>query len=205
MTNKKDELDATSERGKEDENFDGDRSLTNSILFKLQFGSWLCLDNAIHAGDVGCVIQQLTIWIFFFFGSTHMNYATFLTEFHCLLKHESSPEMWKRIIINYLVKFGFDDEFYHSTIAPNVQNFHSVKRSFVDAYDLTHKLNHYTLPALLPEIHITNNCLSLGYNALNSGKMNDFIVKTMACAKFIAAMEKGKRKANNTDIKMQDI
>ncbi|THU82412.1 hypothetical protein K435DRAFT_691498 [Dendrothele bispora CBS 962.96] len=43
------------------DSFDGDRSLANSILFKMQFGSLLLLRYAIQDGDVGRVIQQLKV------------------------------------------------------------------------------------------------------------------------------------------------
>ncbi|KAK7472123.1 hypothetical protein VKT23_000244 [Stygiomarasmius scandens] len=48
--------------------FDGDRSLANSIAFKMQFGSWLLLDHAIKGGDIGQVMEQFKIWIFMFAG-----------------------------------------------------------------------------------------------------------------------------------------
>jgi hypothetical protein len=46
---------------KDNEDFDGDRSLANSILFKTQFASWLLLEYAIKDGDMGRVLEQLKV------------------------------------------------------------------------------------------------------------------------------------------------
>jgi hypothetical protein len=111
---------------KDNEGFDGDRSLANSILFKTQFTSWLLLEYTIKDGDIGRVLEQLKVILllsfvnlinflnYFRFGfscsqaleSSHQQYASYLLELHCLLEYESSPALRKTILNNYLVKFG---------------------------------------------------------------------------------------------------
>ncbi|THU87469.1 hypothetical protein K435DRAFT_681625 [Dendrothele bispora CBS 962.96] len=169
---------------KTDLNFDGDRTLANSIAFKMQFGSWLLLDHAIQGGDVGRVMQQLTIWIFMFAGANHPHYTTYLLELHCLLEFESSPALRKAILNNYLVKFGleaqerdlmqehhvgkledmvdkaggnFDDKFYQETIAPNVDKMIHITHTFTSAFDLRTRKNSHTSPHTKPELRILLN------------------------------------------------
>ncbi|THU94231.1 hypothetical protein K435DRAFT_860767 [Dendrothele bispora CBS 962.96] len=161
--------------------FDGDRSLANSILFKMQFGSWLLLEYAIKDGDVGTVMQQLTIWTFMFCGSTHQQYVTYLLELHCLLEYESSPALKTAILNNYLVKFGlscqekdlmqehhngklelmvdksggdFDSPYYRKIISPNVDNFIDSGRVWESALELKHRSNSHTSPSSQPELRV---------------------------------------------------
>jgi hypothetical protein len=54
---------------KDAESFDGDRSLSNSILFKVQFACWLLLEYAIKDGDIGRVLEQLKVAIHILFDS----------------------------------------------------------------------------------------------------------------------------------------
>ncbi|THU88270.1 hypothetical protein K435DRAFT_917531 [Dendrothele bispora CBS 962.96] len=165
-------------------NFDGDRTLANSIAFKMQFGSWLLLDHAIKSGDVGRLMEQLKIWIFMFAGSNHHQYTTYLLELHCLLKFESSPELRTAILNNYLVKFGFkaqerdlmvehhvgkledmagkaggdfDDPFYREIISPNADKWIHVTRTFAEAFELRPRKNHHTSPHMRPELRILLN------------------------------------------------
>ncbi|THU86715.1 hypothetical protein K435DRAFT_867989 [Dendrothele bispora CBS 962.96] len=193
--------------------FDGDRTLANSILFKLQFGSYLLLEYAIKDGDVGRVLEQLKIWIFLFSGSSHQIYASYLLELNCLLEFETSPSLRSAILNNYLVKFGlkgkfqerdimqehqnlklqnmvdrshqeFDGSFYRGIIAPNVDNFTKIGRKLEDAFR-----------------HITVDLFSVGYDKLGAGgKLKEFIKKTTSRAKFIAAIEKEKKHLQDMNI-----
>ncbi|THU89980.1 hypothetical protein K435DRAFT_676791 [Dendrothele bispora CBS 962.96] len=168
--------------------FDGDRTLANSILFKLQFGSYLLLEYAIKDGDVGGVLEQLKIWIFLFSGSSHQIYASYLLELNCLLEFETSPSLRSAILSNYLVKFGlkgkfqerdimqehqnlklqnmvdrshqeFDGSFYCGIIAPNVDNFTKIGRKLEDAFSLSHRKNSHTSPEQQPEIRLLMTAL----------------------------------------------
>ncbi|KAK1235738.1 hypothetical protein PQX77_001026 [Marasmius sp. AFHP31] len=165
----------------DEEAFDGDRSLANSILFKMQMGSWLLLQYAIKDGDIGRVMEQLKIWIFMFAGSSHQPYLSYLLDLHCLLEHQSSPELRAAILNNYLVKFGFswherdlmqehhnkklesmvekaggdfDGHYYRDMIAPNVDNFIKTADNWETAYGLKHRSGKHTSPATSPEIRV---------------------------------------------------
>ncbi|THU92216.1 hypothetical protein K435DRAFT_840650 [Dendrothele bispora CBS 962.96] len=164
---------------KDPENFDGDRSLANSILFKAQFGSWLLLEYAIKDGDIGRVLEQLKIWIFIFSGSTHQQYASYLLELHCLLEYETSPELRRTILSNYLVKFGlhykerdlmqedhngkievmapkaggeFDGSYFREIITPNIHHLIDIGRNFESGFGLSHRKTTHTSPNMRPEI-----------------------------------------------------
>ncbi|THU81189.1 hypothetical protein K435DRAFT_694087 [Dendrothele bispora CBS 962.96] len=164
---------------KESEIFDGDRSLANSILFKVEFSSFLLLEFAIKDGDMGRVLEQLRIWIFLFSGSSHQQYASYLLELHCLLEFESSPALRQTILNNYLVKFGlpfkerdlmqedhngkiqimvpkaggeFDGPYYRNTITPNVHNLININRNFEIGFNLAHRKTSHTSPGMRPEV-----------------------------------------------------
>ncbi|KAK1223392.1 hypothetical protein PQX77_013735 [Marasmius sp. AFHP31] len=168
------------------EPFDGDQTLSNSILFKMQFGSWLLLYYAIRDSDIGRVMEQLKIWIFMFAGSSHQLYVTYLTELHCLLKYKSSPSLREAILNNYLVKFGigipfhekdlmqehhnrkleamvhkagsaFDGTFYHDIISPNVNNFIKSSHIWEVALGLKHHGATHTSPSTAPEVKVLQN------------------------------------------------
>jgi hypothetical protein len=46
---------------KEPPGFDGDRVLSNAILFLMEFGWWIELNYAIPEGDVGRVFEILKV------------------------------------------------------------------------------------------------------------------------------------------------
>ncbi|THU76265.1 hypothetical protein K435DRAFT_705186 [Dendrothele bispora CBS 962.96] len=160
--------------------FDGDRSLANSILFKMQFGSWLLLEYAIKDGDIGKVMQQLTVR-YFKLVDYSKQYVTYLLELHCLLEYESSPKLWTAILNNYLVKFGlscqekdlmqehhngrlemmvdksggdFNSPYYRKIISPNVDNFIDSGRVWEDTLKLKHRSNSHTSPSNQPEFRV---------------------------------------------------
>ncbi|KAK1235387.1 hypothetical protein PQX77_001394 [Marasmius sp. AFHP31] len=174
---------STANEADDTEPFDGDQTLANSILFKMQFGSWLLLSYAIRDGDMGRVMEQLKIWIFMFAGSTHQLYVTYLLELYCLLTYESSPALREAILNNYLVKFGigipfhekdlmqehhnkklesmvnkaggeFDGPFYRDIISPNVDNFIKSGHAWEAALGLKHHGNTHTAPSTSPELKV---------------------------------------------------
>ncbi|KAK7019386.1 hypothetical protein VNI00_018099 [Paramarasmius palmivorus] len=176
---------SSSEKGgeaiEEPDDFDGDRTLANSILFKMMFGTILFMDYAISDGDTGRLIDLLIIWIFLFGGSTHTNYATYLLEFYCLMKYKTSPALCVAILNNYLVKFGFtaherdllqehlnkkleamvekaggnfDAPFYREIISPNVGRFTDLQEQFEEAFGIKHRTKTHTSPAMDPEFKV---------------------------------------------------
>ncbi|KAJ7897469.1 hypothetical protein B0H13DRAFT_1884662 [Mycena leptocephala] len=64
---------------KEPAGFDGDRVLSNSILFLMKFGWWVELNYAIPEGDIGRVLEMLKIFIFTFAGTSNQNYMGYMT------------------------------------------------------------------------------------------------------------------------------
>ncbi|THU75413.1 hypothetical protein K435DRAFT_880874, partial [Dendrothele bispora CBS 962.96] len=193
---------------KDGEAFDGDRSLANSILFKMQFGSWLLLEYAIKDGDVGKVMQQLN--------------EKDLTQEHNNGKLELMVD-----------KSGgdFDSSYYRQIIAPNVTNFIQCGRIWETALELKHRSNSHSSPNACPELralqaefkstelhffrsgrtypgHVAADLLTIGYNRLGTeGKLKTFLKKTTSRAKFITAIEKQKNKLQQTeleDINMHD-
>ncbi|KAK7025756.1 hypothetical protein R3P38DRAFT_2356357, partial [Favolaschia claudopus] len=82
--------------------FNGDRVLSNSILFLMEYSWWTELNYAIPEGDVGRVLEILKIYIFTFAGTSNQNYMAYLLDLYALLGFESSPEL-KEAILNNLI------------------------------------------------------------------------------------------------------
>ncbi|KAF8179974.1 hypothetical protein K438DRAFT_1768628 [Mycena galopus ATCC 62051] len=129
---------------KEIPGFDGDRVLSNSILFIMEFGWWIELNYAIPEGDVD------RIFIFTFAGTSNQNYMGYMLDLYALLEFECSPDLKETLLNNRLfnlkgeiAKFiegdlmqewnncwledmgtrrggEFDEIFYRKTMAPNV-------------------------------------------------------------------------------------
>ncbi|KAF7371884.1 hypothetical protein MVEN_00045600 [Mycena venus] len=133
---------------KEPPGFDGDRVLSNAILFLMKFGWWTELNYAIPEGDVGRVFEILKIFIFTFAGASNQNYMRYMLDLYALLEFECSPELKEALLNNWLInlcgelgKFlegdlmqewnnwwlsdfsgqhggDYDDKIYRETIAP---------------------------------------------------------------------------------------
>ncbi|KAJ7697655.1 hypothetical protein B0H17DRAFT_1130259 [Mycena rosella] len=99
--------------------FDGDRVLSNAILFLMDFGWWVELNYAIPEGDVGRVMEILKvfspilsnanesdfvrkIFIFTFAGSSNQKYMTYMLDLYALLQFECSPELKLTLLNNWL-------------------------------------------------------------------------------------------------------
>ncbi|KAF8168605.1 hypothetical protein K438DRAFT_2064437 [Mycena galopus ATCC 62051] len=105
--------------------FDGDRVLSNSILFLMEFGWWIELNYAIPEGDVGRVLEilkvfwwslgctnsliLLQIFIFTFAGTSNQNYMGYMLDLHALLEFECSPDLKDALLNNWL--FNLRGEF----------------------------------------------------------------------------------------------
>ncbi|KAF8144094.1 hypothetical protein K438DRAFT_1910977 [Mycena galopus ATCC 62051] len=93
--------------------FDGDRVLSNSILFLMEFGWWIELNYAIPEGDVGRVLEILKvfclillhIFIFTFAGTSNQNYMGYMLDLHALLEFECSPDLKDALLNNEFGKF----------------------------------------------------------------------------------------------------
>ncbi|KAJ7847404.1 hypothetical protein B0H13DRAFT_2362517 [Mycena leptocephala] len=164
--------------------FNGDRVLSNSILFLMEFGWWIELNYAIPEGDVGRVFEILKIFIFTFAGSSNQNYMRYMLDLYTLLQFECSPELKQALLNNWLLnlkgeigKFlegdlmqewnnkwlqqiagerggDFDDKFYRKTIAPNVLHFLKIKEDMESAFELKRRSKSHTSPHLRDETKI---------------------------------------------------
>ncbi|THV04131.1 hypothetical protein K435DRAFT_851125 [Dendrothele bispora CBS 962.96] len=174
-------------------------------------------------GDIGTVMQQLTIWTLMFCSSTHQQYVAYLLELHCLLEYESSPALRTAILNNYLVKFGLACQ-----EKDLMQEHHNgklelmVEKVWESALELKHRSYSHTSPSSQPKLcvllmelkatelhlfrsgrpypaHIATDLLSFGYNQLGTeGKLQAVIKKTEARAKFISAIKKERRHLNQS-------
>ncbi|KAJ7703927.1 hypothetical protein B0H17DRAFT_1193860 [Mycena rosella] len=154
---------------KEPPGFNGDRVLSNSILFLMEFGWWIELNYAIPEGDVGRVFEIWKIFIFTFAGSSNQNYMKYMLDLYALLEFECSPELKEALLNNWLMTLcgeigtfvegdimqewnnrwltqisgqrggDFDEKFYRKTIAPNVLHFLQIKEDIESAFDLKHR------------------------------------------------------------------
>ncbi|KAJ7870106.1 hypothetical protein B0H14DRAFT_3440329 [Mycena olivaceomarginata] len=151
---------------KEEEGFDGDRVLSNSILFLMEFGWWIELNYAIPEGDVGRVFEILKIFVFTFAGTSNQNYMGYMLDLYALLEFECSPELKETLLDNWLFNLPgeagkfvegdlmqewnnrwlediagrrggeFDDNFYRKTVVPNVLHFLKMKEDIETAFAL---------------------------------------------------------------------
>ncbi|KAJ7110688.1 hypothetical protein C8R44DRAFT_934414 [Mycena epipterygia] len=166
---------------KEAPGFDGDRVMSNAILFIMEFGWWIELNYAIPEGDIGRVMEILKIYIFTFAGTSNQNYMGYMLDLYALLQFECSPELKEALLNNWLMnikgeigKFlegdllqehynrwledmvkrrggDFDDKFYRKTIAPNVQHFLQIKEDIESAFELKRRSKAHPEPHLRDE------------------------------------------------------
>ncbi|PBK64863.1 hypothetical protein ARMSODRAFT_892428 [Armillaria solidipes] len=169
---------------KEDDGFDGDRVLANSVLFLRDFSWWIEAVYAVADGDIGRAFEILKIWIFSFAGGSNQNYVSYLLETYCLFKYEASKTLkdaiWNNWLVNLTGELGswieadllqehynrwledmvqkhggrFDDSFYRQTISPNVHCFLRIKEEFESAFELSRRSKSHTSPHLRDEYKI---------------------------------------------------
>ncbi|KAJ8089852.1 hypothetical protein PM082_018428 [Marasmius tenuissimus] len=171
----------------EEEEFNGDRVLANSILFVRHYLLWIEGAYAVAEGDIGRLWEILKMWIFMFSGSTNINYVRYLLEMYFFFKYEASTDLKDAIWNNWLVNLtglpghglegdlmqehhnkwvedlvgkhggNFDDSLYHETISPNTHLFIHLKEGITDAYDLKRRSKSHSSPHLRNEIHTLLN------------------------------------------------
>ncbi|KAJ7696824.1 hypothetical protein B0H17DRAFT_1130828 [Mycena rosella] len=163
---------------KEPLRFNGDRVLSNTILFLVEFGWWVELNYVIPEGEVGQVLEIFKIFVFTFAGSSNQNYMCYMLDLYALLEFECSPDLKEVLLNNYLFnlrreigKFvegdlmqewsnrwlqdfsgrgggDFDDKFYRKTISPNVLHFLKMKENIETAFELKRHSKAHTSPHL---------------------------------------------------------
>ncbi|KAJ7308761.1 hypothetical protein DFH08DRAFT_927373 [Mycena albidolilacea] len=180
---------------KEKEGFDGDRVLSNSILFLMEFGWWIELNYAIPEGDVGRVFEILKI---------------FAGKF---IEGDLMQEWNNRWLEDIAGRRGgeFDDKFYRKTVAPNVLHFLKMKEDIETAFDLKRRAKAHTSPHLRNETqillrvyedeelhsfrsgrsmgHAAVNRFDRGYQRLDEGKMGEFLQRSAEYAGLVREME----------------
>ncbi|KAK6987804.1 hypothetical protein R3P38DRAFT_2574293 [Favolaschia claudopus] len=168
----------------ESPDFDGDRVLSNAVLFLMEFSWWTELNYAIPEGDIGRVLEILKIYIFTFGGTSNQNYMAYLLDLYTLLEFECSPDLKEAILNNFILNLRgedghgvegdvvqewnnkwlqgfsgrcggeFDDTFYRKTISPNVLHFLKMKEDIESAFDLKRRGKSHTSPHLRNETKI---------------------------------------------------
>ncbi|KAJ7697092.1 hypothetical protein B0H16DRAFT_1350278 [Mycena metata] len=166
---------------KEPPGFDGDRVLSNSILFLREFGWWIEMNYAIPEGDVGRLLEILKIFIFTFAGTANQNYVGYMLDLYMLLRFECSPDLrdglLSKLVFNLQGEAGnfveaditqewfnrwlediagrrggdFDEQFYRRTVAPNVLHFLKMKEDMESAFALKRRGKAHTSPHLRDE------------------------------------------------------
>ncbi|KAF8166721.1 hypothetical protein K438DRAFT_1528770, partial [Mycena galopus ATCC 62051] len=161
--------------------FNGDRVLSNSVLFLMEFGWWVELNYAVPEGDVGRVLEILKIFIFTFAGTSNQNYMGYMLDLYALLEFECSPDLKDALLSNYLFNLRgelgkfvegdlvqewnnrwledmgtrrggeFDEKFYRRTVAPNVLHFLKMKEDIETAFNLKRRGKVHTSPHLRDE------------------------------------------------------
>ncbi|KAJ7321910.1 hypothetical protein DFH08DRAFT_712721 [Mycena albidolilacea] len=161
--------------------FDGDRVLSNTILFLMEFGWWIELNYAIPGGDVGRIIEIFKIFIFTFGGTANQNYMRYMLDLYALLEFECSPDLKEALLNNWLMRLlrtwlegnlmqehnnrwledmirrrggNFDDKFYRQTLSPNVRNFIRLKEDIESAFELKRRGKAHTSPHLRNETKV---------------------------------------------------
>ncbi|KAJ6595092.1 hypothetical protein DFH09DRAFT_1413007 [Mycena vulgaris] len=164
--------------------FDGDRVISNAILFLMEFGWWIELNYAVPEGDIGRVLEILKMYIFMFAGSSNQNYMGYMLDLYALLEFECSPDLKEALLNNWWMNLrgeigtcieadlmqehynrwledmvsrrggNFDDKFYRQTIAPNVQHFLKIKEDIESAFELKRRSKSHISPHLRDETKV---------------------------------------------------
>ncbi|KAJ7936379.1 hypothetical protein B0H13DRAFT_1853442 [Mycena leptocephala] len=153
--------------------FDGDRVLSNAILFLMEFGWWIELNYAIPEGDLMNLAGEIGRWI----------------EADLMKEHNNRwlEDMVKRRGGN------FDDKFYRKTVAQNVRNFLKIKEDVESAFELKRRSKSHTSSHFRDETkhgHTAVNRFDRGYQRLEAGKLQEFLERSAEYATVLHDMEK---------------
>ncbi|THU77523.1 hypothetical protein K435DRAFT_877734 [Dendrothele bispora CBS 962.96] len=165
----------------EEKDFEGDRVLANSIIFKWEYSLWIELAYAVPEGDIGCVWEIMKIWIFIFAGGSNTNYRDLLLKMYCLFRYQTSTDLknaiWNNWLVNVTGELGswipndllqehyncwleslvekangdFDNDFLRKVLSPNVEFFLQLKEEFETSLGLHHWSKSHTSPHLRAE------------------------------------------------------
>ncbi|KAF7358185.1 hypothetical protein MVEN_00867000 [Mycena venus] len=202
---------------KEPPGFDGDRVLSNAILFLMEFGWWIELNYAIPEGDVGRVFEILKIFIFTFAELKEALLNNWLInlrgEIGKFIEGDLMQEWNNRWLTQISGQRGgdFDDRFYRKTIAPNVLHFLQIKEDIESAFELKRRSKSHTSPHLRDETkillqlykeeelhsfrsgrsmgHAAVNQFDRGYQRLEDGKLAEYLQQSAEYAELLREME----------------
>ncbi|KAJ7811583.1 hypothetical protein B0H13DRAFT_2383779 [Mycena leptocephala] len=203
---------------KEPPGFDGNRVLSNAILFLMEFGWCIELNYAIPEGDVGRVFEILKIFIFTFAGSSNQNYMRYMLDLYALLEYECSPELKAALLNNWLInllgeigKFIEGDLMQEWNIGGSRKFRDSIKEDMESAFELKRRSKSHTSPHLRDETkillqlykdeelhsfrsgrsmgHAAVNQFDRGYQRLEDEKLADYLEHSAEYANLLREME----------------
>ncbi|KAI0362305.1 hypothetical protein OH77DRAFT_1377558, partial [Trametes cingulata] len=162
--------------------FCGDRALAQSILFLMDAMLVRDISQAVAAGDVGRVWNDMKIMLFKFAGSDHTKYCTYLLEMVCSLELEASPVLREVFLKNWLVNPSgepertlegdlleehmnleleetvarkgaeWDSPFIREVVSPNVYHFVELRNEWGTGVGLARRRGRHPEPHSRPEI-----------------------------------------------------
>ncbi|KAJ7775506.1 hypothetical protein B0H16DRAFT_1757012 [Mycena metata] len=144
----------------ESSEFDGDRVLSNSILFLMECGWWAELNYAIPEGNIGRVLEVFKILIFEFGGTANQNYmgmvysittsSIWMVALEISWSVNMTQEWFNRWLEEMAGKRGgeFDESYYREIIAPNVWHFLQMRENMESSFALKRRGKSHTSPHL---------------------------------------------------------
>ncbi|KAJ6530369.1 hypothetical protein DFH09DRAFT_867569, partial [Mycena vulgaris] len=164
---------------KEPPGFDGDRVLSNAILFLMEFGWWIELNYAIPEGDVGRVFEILKIFIFTFAGSSNQNYMRYMLDLYALLEFECSPELKEALLNNWLINLcGELGKFIEGDLMQTKILLQLYKDEELHSFRSGRSMGHAAV-----------NQFDRGYQRLEDGKLEEYLEHSAEYAKLLHEME----------------
>ncbi|KAJ7845025.1 hypothetical protein B0H14DRAFT_2584918 [Mycena olivaceomarginata] len=204
---------------KEKDGFDGDRVLSNSILFLMEFGWWIELNYAIPEGDVGRVFEILKIFVFTFAGTSNQNYIGYMLDLYALLEFECSPELKETLLDNWLFNLRgeagkfiegdlmqewnnrwlediagrrggeFDDKFYRKNGRPKCAHLPTSPQRDPILLRVYEDEELHSFRSGRSMGHAAVNRFDRGYQRLDEGKMGEFLQRSAEYAGLVREME----------------
>ncbi|KAJ7025244.1 hypothetical protein C8F04DRAFT_921804, partial [Mycena alexandri] len=171
---------------KEPPGFDGDRVLSNSIIFLREFGWWIEMNYAIPEGDVGRLLEIMKINIFTFAGTANQNYVGYMLDLYVLLQFECSPDLKDGLLDNLLFNLeGGAGDFVEADITQEWFN-RWLEEVLLRMYK-DEELHQFRSGRSMG--HAAVNCFDRGYERLDGGKMKEYVERSTEYATLLREME----------------
>ncbi|KAJ7883176.1 hypothetical protein B0H14DRAFT_3082456 [Mycena olivaceomarginata] len=202
----------------EPEDFDGDRVLSNSIIFLQEFGWWIELCYAIPEGDIGRVLEIFKIFIFTFAGGANLNYTRYLLDLDALLAYECSPDLKEAMLNNWFmflsedIRIAVEGDITQEWSNKWMEGMLSKRGDMESAFELKRRGKAHTSPHLRDEtkillrmykeeeLHYFRSGRSMGHAArLRQGKMAEFLVEGAAYTDILREMENLRNRGPETE------